>query len=128
MRSQSDFVFRNPEEVFLIARVFQMKAEKYPKMKISFKRECEFLKALVCNFGKIDVEIDFILAQKFDFPPFYQVPTITEGFQEMKLGATNFLELGIMYKKSQTSPKFFILVIAIHRLSKKQLEISLSLV
>ena len=57
-----------------------MKVEKYPKMKIDFKRACEFLKALVCDSGKIDTEIHPILAHKFDFPPFYHVPTITDGF------------------------------------------------
>ena len=58
----------NLEEIFLIAQVFQLKAEKYPKMKIAFEMTCEFLKALVCDFGKKDAEIHPILAQKFEFP------------------------------------------------------------
>lgn len=64
IRTQADFVFMNPDEIFLIARVFQLKAEKYPKMKIEFERACEVLKALVCDFRKIDVEIHLILAKK----------------------------------------------------------------
>ena len=61
----------NLEEIFLIARVFKLKAEKYPKMNIAFENACVFLKALVCDFGKIDVEIHPIIAQNFDF--FYSV-------------------------------------------------------
>ena len=54
IRTQTEFVFLIMEEIFLIARVFQLKAEKYPKMKISFEMACEFIKSLVCDFGKID--------------------------------------------------------------------------
>ena len=43
IRSQADFVCRNPEDIFLIARVFQLKAEKHPKIKVAFERACEFL-------------------------------------------------------------------------------------
>ena len=57
----------NPEEVFLIARVFQIKAEKHPKMKIACDKACEFLKALVCDFGKINVDIHLVLDKKFNF-------------------------------------------------------------
>ena len=65
-------------------------------MKIYFDRAYEFLKALVCDFGKIDADIHPILAHKFDFPPFDYVQTITEGFQEINLGAKGFPELGIV--------------------------------
>lgn len=54
IRTQADFVNMNHEEIFFTARVFQVKAEKRPKMKISCERACEFIKALVCDFGKID--------------------------------------------------------------------------
>ena len=67
-----------------------------------------------------------VLAHKFDFPPLEQVPKIAEGFQYMNLRETNFPELGIIYKKSQSSMKFFIPVTAIHRLMKKQLDITLT--
>ena len=80
----------NPEEVFLIARVFQIKAEKHPKMKIACDKACEFLKALVCGFRKIYVDIHHLLAQKFNFPKLEPEPSFTEGCQEMSLSATNF--------------------------------------
>lgn len=81
IRSQADFVFMNPEEIFFIVRVFQLKVVMYPKMKVAFERACEFNKALVCDFGKIDAEIHPILTQNFDCPPFDHVPTITEDFK-----------------------------------------------
>ena len=95
-------------------------------MKVIFEWTCEFRKALVYDFGKIDAKIHHVLAHKFDFPPFDHVPTITEGFQEMNLGATSFPELRIMYKKSQNSPKYFIPVTTIHHLTKKQLDVTLT--
>lgn len=54
IRTQTDFVNMNPEEIFFIARVLQLKSEKHHKMKIACERACEFLKALVCDFGRID--------------------------------------------------------------------------
>lgn len=36
VRSQADFVCMNPKEIFLIARVFQLKKEKYPKTKVAY--------------------------------------------------------------------------------------------
>ena len=44
----------NPREVFLIAKVFQNKSEKYPKMKIAFERASTFLRENVCDFAKIE--------------------------------------------------------------------------
>ena len=35
IRTQANFVCINPEEIFLIARMFQLKADKYPKMNIA---------------------------------------------------------------------------------------------
>ena len=92
-------------------------------MKVAFERACEFLKALVCDFGKIDEEIHPVLVKKFNFPPFEQVSTITEGFQEMSLGAASYPELGVVYKRAQDGPEYFIPVSAIHRLTKKQLDV-----
>lgn len=80
----------------------------------------------MCVFGKIDVEIHPVLANKFDFHLFDHVATITEEFQEMNLGATSFPMLGIVYKKSQDSPKLFIPVTVVHCLTKKQLDITLT--
>ena len=94
VRSQPDFVCMNPKEIFQIARMFQVKPEKYPKMNVAFERDFEFLKALGCDFGKIDAEIHHVLAKKFDFPPFNHVPTIIEGFQEMNICATRFPKSG----------------------------------
>lgn len=61
-RTQVDFVFMNPEEVLLIARVFQLKALKHPKMEDVYLRAAEFLRAYVCDFGKINSEIHYFLA------------------------------------------------------------------
>lgn len=47
----------NPEEIFLISRVFKNKIEKYQKMKPSYARACDFLKSLVCDFVTIDANI-----------------------------------------------------------------------
>lgn len=124
--SQTNFLCMNPEEIFFIAGVFQLKAEKYPKMKIAFKRPCELLKALVCDFGKIDAEIHPVLANKFNFTPFDLVPYYTKGFQDMSLGATSYSELGVVYKKAIDEPKYFIPASAIHCLMKKQLDVTLA--
>lgn len=92
VRTQADFLCMNPEEIFLIARVFSVKDDKYPKVKIECEKMCEFLRALVCNFGKIDTKIHPIIAKKFKFPDFEPTPSYTEGYQNMSLGVTNFLE------------------------------------
>ena len=80
----------NPEEVFLIARVFQFKFEKHSKMKISFERACEYLRSTVCDFAKIDADIHPALAQKFILPAHEPIPILIEGYEERSLGATNF--------------------------------------
>ena len=95
-------------------------------MKIAYERACKFLKALVCDFGKINDEIHSILAEKCNFPPFELVPDYTERFQEMSLGSTSYPELGVVYKKAIKGPNYFIPTSAIHRLMKKQLDIILA--
>ena len=94
-------------------------------MKVAYERACDFLKELICNFGKIDAKIHPVLAKKFDFPEFEHVPTYTNEFQEMSLGETNNPELGVVYKRAQDGLKYFILVTVIHRLTKKKLDITL---
>ena len=44
----------------------------------------------------------------------------------MSLGATSYLELGFVYKRAQDGPKYFIPVSAVHRLTKKQLDVTLA--
>lgn len=90
IRTQVAFVNMNPEEIFFISRVLQLKSEKYHKMKIAWDRVCEFFKDLVCDFTRIDAEIYPILAMKFIFPELDPVVSFTNGFQEMSLGATNY--------------------------------------
>ncbi|CAI9277286.1 unnamed protein product [Lactuca saligna] len=107
IRTQADFVWINLEEIFLIARVFS---------------------DLICDFGKINAEIHPILAKKFKFPYFEPAPSFIEGYQSMSLKETNFPELGAIYKIGLEGPKYFILVTAMHRLAKKQLDITLALV
>lgn len=118
----------NPEEIFLIARVFKFKAQKHPQMTIAYEKACDFLRALVCDFGKIDAEIYPSFAPKFEFPPFEPVPTFTNGFQDMSLGATNFPQLGVIYKRANIDLKYFIPASSLHRLTKKQLEVTLAAV
>lgn len=44
-------------------------------------RACDFLKALVCDFAKIDAEIHHVLAEKINFPSFEHAPILTEEFK-----------------------------------------------
>lgn len=44
----------------------------------------------------------------------------------MPLGATNFPQLGVVYKKDNSDLKYFIPITAMHRLTKKQLETTLA--
>lgn len=60
-RTQANFVFMNPE-VFLITRVFQLKVLKHKKMEHDYLRVADFLRAYVCDFGKIDVELHSSIA------------------------------------------------------------------
>lgn len=83
-------------------------------MKPSYARACEFLKAILCDFAKIDVEIHPIFAKIMNFPPFEHAPFITKGIQYLSLRATSFPDLGI-FKISRDSEKFFIPAIAFHR-------------
>lgn len=83
---------------------------------------CEYLKELVCDFGKIDAEIHLVLTKKFNFTDFELALSFTKGYQDMSLKATNYLELGVVYKKANNDLKYFIPVTAIHWLTKKQLD------
>ena len=114
----------NPEEVFLIAKVFQNKVDKYPKIKISLERENTFLKETLCDFMKIDAYIHPALAKNFHLPPLDPAPVLTEGFQERSLCATNYPDLGIVFKHRENEIKYFIPMSAMHRLTRKQLEVS----
>lgn len=113
----------NPEEVFLIAKVFQNKTEKYPKMKIAFERASTFLGETVCDFAKIDADIHPALAKKFDLPPLDPAPMLTEGYQERSLGATKFPDLVVIFKWKLNETKYFIPMTAMNRLTWKQLEV-----
>lgn len=82
--------------------------EKYHKMKLAYTRACDFLKAIVCDFAKIDVEIHLVPAEKLNFPPFEYDLKFTKGIHNLSLGATNFPKLVIVFKISRDSEKFFI--------------------
>ena len=88
----------NPKEVFLIARVFQIKSEKHPKIKIAYEKAFEYLRSTVCDFAKIDVDIHLALVQKFNLPAREPAPVFTEGYKDRSLSETNFPELGVVFK------------------------------
>ena len=67
--SQANLPCMNPEEIFLIAKVFQNMCEKNPKMNIAYKRASTFLKETVCDFANIDAYIHPALTRKFNLPP-----------------------------------------------------------
>lgn len=71
----------NPEEFFSIARVFKNKIDKHHNMKPTYTNAYDFLKALVCDFAKIDVEIYPILLEKMDFPPFNMLHVSVKEFK-----------------------------------------------
>lgn len=60
----------NSKEIFLIERVFQLKALTYSKIEDAYIMAADFLKALVCDFRTIDAEIHSVHAEKMNFPPF----------------------------------------------------------
>ena len=123
IRSQADFPCMNSEEIFLIAKVFQNKSEKHPKMKIELEKANSFLRDTVCDFAKIDADIYPTILKKFDLPPLEPVPMPTEGFEERSLGTTNFPDLGVIFKRKTNNVKYFIPMTAMHSLTKKQLDI-----
>lgn len=102
--------------------VFQLKAQKYPKMEDAYIRFVDFLKSLVCDFGKIDVEIHSVLAEKMNYPPFEHPEYITDRIHHLSLGATNFPQLGIVFRLSRDSEKFFLPTTFFHHCFSKQLE------
>ena len=128
IHTQADFPFMNPEEVFLIARVFQINYEKHTKMNIAYERDCTFLKETLCDFAKINVDIHLALAHKFNLPPLDPALVLTEGYQERSLGATNFPKLGVVYKRVNSDLKYFISITTMYRLTRKQLEVTQALV
>lgn len=75
----------NPEEIFLIARFFHLKALKYQKMEDACIRASDFFKALIFDFEKINTEIHYVLAKKTNFLPFEKPNYITEGIQDLIL-------------------------------------------
>ncbi|KAL7594601.1 hypothetical protein Lser_V15G29705 [Lactuca serriola] len=125
VRTQADFPCMNPEEIFLIARVFQNKSEKNPKMKIALERASTFLRETICDFARIDTNIHTALAPKFNLPPLDPAPMLTKGFQERSLGATNFPDLGVIFKCKNNEIKYFIPMTSMHRLTRKQIELNL---
>lgn len=54
----------------------------------------------------MDIRIHLVLVEKMNFPPFEHAPIITEGIQDLSLGATKFLDIGIVFKCSKDSEKF----------------------
>ena len=46
------------------------------------------------------------------------------GFQERSLGATNFPDLGVIFKRKNDETKYFIPMTAMNRINRKQLEIT----
>ena len=91
-------------------------------MKIALERASSFLKETVCDFAKIDADIHPTIAKKFDLPPLDPAPMPTEGYQERSLGATNFPELGVIFKRKVDQVKYIIPMTSMNRLTKKQLE------
>ena len=126
IQTQVDFTYVNSGEVFLIARVFQIKSEKHLKMKIACEKACEYLKLAVCDFAKINADIHPVLAQKFNLPTLEPAPVFTEGYQDKSLGATNFSELGFVFKRANNNFKYFIPNISMHQLTRRQLEVTLT--
>lgn len=117
--NQADFVFTNLEEIFLITKVFRNKIEKHHKMKPIYARACDFIKSLACDFQPVDAEINSVLAAKIGLPLIDSPLAITEGIQEMSLGATNYPNIGIIFKLAKDSEKIFIPSSTFHRCLKK---------
>ena len=92
-------------------------------MKIALERASTFLKETVCDFAKIDADIHPIISKIADLPPLDPAPMPTEGYEERSLGATNYPELGVIFKRKTDNVKYFIPMTAMHRLTRKQLEI-----
>lgn len=103
----------NPKEILLIARFFQLKFLKFPKMEDAYIKATKFLKALICDFRRIDAEIQSVLTKKMNFPPFEHHVYITEWFQDLSLRAKNFPQLSIVFRLSRDSEKFFLLATAL---------------
>mgnify|MGYP001554690088 CR=1 FL=1 len=76
------------------------------------------------DFARIDADIHPSLAQKFNFPPLEPAPVLTGGFQERSLVVTNFLDLGVIFKRLNDETKYFIPMTAMKRMIQKQLEIT----
>ena len=92
-------------------------------MQMALDKAKSFLRDTVCDFAKIDADIYPTIIKKFDLPPLEPVPMPTKGFEERSLGATNFPELGIIFKRKTDNVQYFIPMNAMHRLPKKQLDI-----
>ena len=91
--------------------------------KQQFERASIFLRETVCEFAKIDAYIYPVLAKKLDLPPLDPAPMLTEGYQEISLGATNFPDLGVIFKRKLNETKYFIPMTAMNRLTRKQIEV-----
>ena len=114
----------NTKEIFLVANVLQNKMDNHLKMQIEYERACTFLKETVCDFARIDADIHPTLDQKFNLPPLKPTLVLTESFQERSLGATNFPDIGVTFKRKNDETKYFIPVTTMNRMTWKQLEIN----
>lgn len=107
----------NPKEILAISRVFKNKIEKHDNMKTIHARECDFLKALLCEFAKIDVETYPLLAEKMNFPPFEHASFVTKGIENLRCGAIIYSNLGIIFKLSKENKNHFLPTFVFHRCS-----------
>ena len=118
-RTQVDFLKIYPEELFLVSKVFSHKVEKHHKMKTPYLRVGTYLQSQLGDFTTIDVEIHRVLHAKLELPPLEPLHFITEGIQELSVGATNNPYLGIIFCTIMGGPKNFLPARSFHRCSKK---------
>ena len=69
------------------------------------------------------MDIHPLIAKTIDLPPLDPTPMPTEGFEERSLGATNFPDLVIIFKRKTGNVKYLIPRNAMHRLTRKQIDI-----
>lgn len=81
-------------------------------------RACDFLKALVFDFAKIDPETYPFLADEMNFPLSEHASFVTKRIENLSLDATNYPELGIIFSLSKDRNKHFLPAFAFHRFSK----------
>lgn len=112
----------NPKDISSFARIFNLKIEKDHHFKPALDKVCHFLKSLVCDFETIYAKIHLMIFNHVYLPPLEDPIITVEGIPDLNCEATNYPDLGIIFRLNKNFEMIFLAATAFYRCSNTQLE------